>query len=402
MLCNLSPWARFFRAITRPAHAVLAERRPIVANTSEENMTLFPESADDLLICSPSGRILFQSSNLRARLQLDLVGRSLNDVLPDSQAAALIVAAHEGRPHGFQSQLCGQPVRCAMEPWDDKLMITVFPAEQTVGPTLSLRAAELLSREISSSLGTMFAALDALPPPQDAHGQLAWDAISQGLYRLTRLSRNLLDCARAENGQLELQIRAHDLADLCRRIQARLEPILAQLAIPLACEIPPGPLSCQYDEEKLERVLYNLFCNSIKYTRPGNAIRFSLAVKGENAVLQVSDRGAGIPQDMIPYMFCKHKNPAAASRPLVSGAGYGFALARAILSLHGGTCFATSQQGQGTIVKLTLPLRQPEGPQATLSSPQLDYASGFDHLLLELSPALPSHFFARGTKPAED
>ena len=118
--------------------------------------------------------------------------------------------------------------------------------------------------------------------------------------------------------------------------------------------------------------------------------------------MQVADHGAGIPQDMIPYMFCKHKNPAAASRPLVSGAGYGFALARAILSLHGGTCFATSQQGQGTIVKLTLPLRQPEGPQATLSSPQLDYASGFDHLLLELSPALPSHFFARGTKPAED
>ena len=57
---------------------------------------------------------------------------------------------------------------------------------------------------------------------------------------------------------------------------------------------------------------------------------------------------------------------------------------------------------EGTIVKLTLPLRQPEGPQATLSSPQLDYAIGFDHLLLELSPALPSHFFTRGTKPAED
>lgn len=365
-------------------------------HSTGDNMTIFPASDANLLVCSPSGRILFMTSDLRQQLEQDLVGRSLNDILPDSLAAELVTAAHAGRNHAFSCRLCGRQARCTMEPREGNMMITAFFVEGSGGPVMALHAAELLSREISNSLATMFAAYEALPPEQDDKGRYAKQVLNQGMHRLLRLSRNLVDCARAENGKLELHLRPQDLCDFCRAFCGRLAPVLAQQQIEFTCELPEGPLLCRFDSENLERVLYNLFSNSIKYTRPGNRIRFSLTTKGESAVMTLADRGAGIPNAVLPYVFAKHKEGPAAANLAVGGAGYGFSIARAVMALHSGTCVIASTEGQGTTVTLTLPLNLP-GPDLPLGSLAPDYASGFDHMLLELSTVLPATFYGKRT-----
>ena len=165
-------------------------------NTALGDMTWFPAADDYLMICSPSGRILFVTSSLRFQLEEDLLGRSLNDIFPDSLAAQIITLAHEGQSHSFHTKLQGKAVRCSMTPKEGNMLITVFFAQENHPPAMALSSAELLSREISSSLGTMFAAWDALPPAQDKKSQYAKSVLRQGMYRLMRMGCNLLDCAR--------------------------------------------------------------------------------------------------------------------------------------------------------------------------------------------------------------
>lgn len=356
------------------------------------NMTWFPAADDNLMVCSPSGRILFMTGSLRFQLDEDLVGRSLNDILPDSLAAQLIACAHGGQGHSFQATLRGRSVRCSMEPREGNLLITVFFTEGDQKPAMALSAAELLSREISGSLATMFVAWDSLPGDRDAKSQYAKSVIRQGMYRLMRLSRNMLDCARAENGRLELNLRQGELTSFCLGLCQRAAPFLEALEIPLSWDLPRSPLPCLFDQEKLERVLLNLLANSSKYTCPGNRVRLSLSVKGESAVIAVADQGPGIPPAMLPYVFTRRQEGAASAGMMVGGAGYGFALAKAVMSLHGGACVISSAEGQGATVTLTLPLGL-SGPALPLGAPAADYASGFDHLLLELSPVLPPEYY---------
>lgn len=357
-------------------------------------MTWFPAADDNLLVCSPSGRILFVTSSLRFQLEEDLVGRSLNDILPDSLAAQLIAAAHGGQGHSFQTQLRGRTARCSMEPREGNLLITVFFTEGDLKPAMALSAAELLSREISGSLATMFVAWESIPDDGDSKSRYAKNVLRQGMYRLMRLSRNVLDCARAENGRLELRLRQGDLAAFCRNLAQRTAPLLEEVDLPLSWELPEQPLFCLFDEEMLERVLLNLLTNCAKYTRPGNQARLTLSVKGESAIIAVADRGPGIPADLLPYVFSRRQEGPAGGGVMVGGAGYGFALAKAVMSLHGGACVISSAEGRGTIVTLTLPLGL-KSSVLPLSSPPLDYASGFDHLLLELSPVLPSSHYGK-------
>ena len=79
-------------------------------------MTWFPAADDNLMVCSPSGRILFMTGSLRFQLDEDLVGRSLNDILPDSLAAQLIACAHGGQGHSSKPRCGGDLSDAAWSP----------------------------------------------------------------------------------------------------------------------------------------------------------------------------------------------------------------------------------------------------------------------------------------------
>lgn len=358
-------------------------------------MTWFPAADDSLMVCSPAGRILFMTGKLRLQLNEDLIGRSLHDILPDSLTAQLIAAAHSGQGHSFQAQLGGRRAQCSMEPREGNMLLTVFFTEEEPKPAMTVSAAELLSREISGCLATMFVAWDSLPESQDTKTQYSKAVLRQGMHRLMRLSRNVLDCAKAENGLLELNPSQGDLAAFCLKLCRQTAPLLAELGLPLSWQLPQQPLCCLFDQEKIERVLLNLLTNCAKYTRPGNQVKLSLAVKGESAVIAVADQGPGIPSAMLPYIFTKRQETPSAAGMMVGGAGYGFALAKAVMALHGGACVISSAEDQGTTVTLTLPLRLAGSPCLPLNTISSDYASGFDHLLLELSPVLPAEHYGK-------
>ena len=151
----------------------------------------------------------------------------------------------------------------------------------------------------------------------------------------------------------------------------------------------------QADAERLKQVLDNLLSNAIKYTPERGQITLVLRVEGEQAVLQVSDTGRGIPKAALPQLFTKyHRVPGEATRGIL-GTGLGLLIVKEIVEAHGGSVQVASDgvPGSGSVFTIRIPLRyDPAAIQPT--------AEARDEVLRQMSRMIRSCASSFGRKPA--
>jgi two-component system sensor histidine kinase KdpD len=97
--------------------------------------------------------------------------------------------------------------------------------------------------------------------------------------------------------------------------------------------------------------------NAVKYSPQNSLIEVSAELEGQNACLEVADRGVGIPEDDLAKIFDKFYR---VQRPeSVSGTGLGLAISKGILEVHHGSIDAHARAGGGTLIHVDLPLYSP-------------------------------------------
>ncbi|HYU42253.1 MAG TPA: sensor histidine kinase, partial [Vicinamibacteria bacterium] len=107
------------------------------------------------------------------------------------------------------------------------------------------------------------------------------------------------------------------------------------------------------DRNRMRQVAANLLDNAIKYTPAGGGVEVQTALEGAEAVLTVTDTGAGIPADELPRIWERlYRGDASRSE---RGLGLGLSLVKAIVEAHGGRVEATSAPGQGSTFVVGLP-----------------------------------------------
>jgi CheY-like chemotaxis protein/anti-sigma regulatory factor (Ser/Thr protein kinase) len=105
-------------------------------------------------------------------------------------------------------------------------------------------------------------------------------------------------------------------------------------------------------------VLWNLLSNAIKFTPRGGRVCVRLGAAQQNAVIEVSDTGAGIRPDFLPYVFDRFRQAESTSTRSHGGLGLGLSIVRHLVELHGGTVEVESQgEGRGATFTVRLPLR---------------------------------------------
>src|SRR5438105_6585765 len=176
--------------------------------------------------------------------------------------------------------------------------------------------------------------------------------------RMTRMIDELLDVARLELGRpLELEYRRVDLVRLARQRIAEHQQQTQRHLIQQAGE--PYLLG-EWDGARLERVLDNLLSNAIKYSPEGGIIRVAVVhdedEDGAWAILSVRDEGVGIPLDDQARIFEQFERAQNVGR--IGGTGVGLAVARQIVSRHGGSVTVDSREGEGSTFTVRLPLAQ--------------------------------------------
>lgn len=185
------------------------------------------------------------------------------------------------------------------------------------------------------------------------------DLMDHETERVIRLVNDLLVLTRADAGALNLQLAPVDMEVLARSRCERLARVAAQRAVTLKvvsnCGTEIGlPCLVLVDADRIAQVLDNLLDNAIRYAPPGGEVLVTLERENGQVACRVSDSGAGIPANHLPFIFERFYRADPARGRSQGGSGLGLAIVRGLVTAHGGRVEASSIEGQGTTISFWL------------------------------------------------
>jgi two-component system, OmpR family, sensor histidine kinase KdpD len=157
---------------------------------------------------------------------------------------------------------------------------------------------------------------------------------------------------RFESGGVELRRDFYPLEEIVGTVLQRMEPQLQGRTVTtdLAENLP----MVFVDDVLIGQVLWNLLENAAKYTPPGSPLELAAFDEQEAAIIEVRDRGPGIPPGEEERIFEKFYRGKSVN---IRGAGLGLPICRAIVQAHKGTIQALARAGGGTTFRISLPIQ---------------------------------------------
>ncbi|HHY53109.1 MAG TPA: HAMP domain-containing histidine kinase [Clostridiales bacterium] len=222
------------------------------------------------------------------------------------------------------------------------------------------RMAETLANGIRQTVGDVFSTLDCVYQKAELMHttwmQESFNLVALQGYSVLRLASNLTEYSRYQSGLLDLSIEEIDLKAYLEQIQKAAEPISHALQIPLRFQLPDESLYVAADIARLEAAFFNILHNAFYFTKEGNEVEVALSLSsdGDRVLLRVSDKGLGIPAEVLPDVTRPYFSYQHACSGL--GAGLGLAIARLMANAHDGDLDIRSQPRKGTTVTLSLPV----------------------------------------------
>lgn len=212
-----------------------------------------------------------------------------------------------------------------------------------------------LAHELRTPLATMQARVEALEDGVLPATPDNLRVIGAEVERLGRLLGQLRSLAEVSNEGFNLERREVDLASIVRDAAAVEEPAFVDKGVTLA--VSAQAVAVAGDRDRLRQVVTNLLDNALKFTPPGGHAWVEVARDGAEAVLTVSDDGANIDPDDLPFIFERFYRGATGKG--APGVGLGLAIVRGLVRAHGGSVQAAPRQGGGATFTVRLPALPP-------------------------------------------
>lgn len=177
--------------------------------------------------------------------------------------------------------------------------------------------------------------------------------VQRNVLVLTQLVNEILDFRKVQNGKMELRLSDFNLTENMKQ-WIKLFNTSAQKKHIIISMDAPDTIMLRADQDKIERICYNLLSNALKYTSEGGEISLMAKEEGGRVMISVADNGCGISSDELPYIFDRFYQAKNAGR----GTGIGLAIVKAFTELHHGEVSATSIEGKGSTFTIHIPVRQ--------------------------------------------
>jgi signal transduction histidine kinase len=197
---------------------------------------------------------------------------------------------------------------------------------------------------------TAAASLALKAPRAPEEYRKALGVVKQAADSMNRLVRDLLLLAHSDADQLRLELQPLSVESLFECVAAAVPE-----EAPVRFERPDPALAVMGDVDSLFRLFTNLIENAIRHTPAAGEITVSACELGDEVMLTVTDTGDGIAAEHLPRLCERFYRVDAARGPEEGGAGLGLAICQSIAQAHGGRLEISSQVGQGTAVRVTLP-----------------------------------------------
>ncbi len=191
----------------------------------------------------------------------------------------------------------------------------------------------------------------------DAPGEGRNEILSSVTAQTVRLSCLLADLRKlAELETRPLERAPVDIAELLREVSSQAEdrPDAPRRRVALTLPQAPWPLPPVIgDRDLLFLAIHNLLDNALKFTTEGDTVELRAFEDGSTVIIEVADTGPGVPEQELAHVWEELYRGEAARA--VAGTGLGLALARAIVTRHGGDTGLRSRVGQGSVFTVRLP-----------------------------------------------
>jgi PAS domain S-box-containing protein len=212
-----------------------------------------------------------------------------------------------------------------------------------------------------------------------AQRRQAVEAIQRSATAQKQLIEDLLDMSRIINGKIALAPARIDLQAVVQAAVETIQPAARAKSIALACQLPGQAVPVDGDRQRLEQVLWNMLVNALKFTPEGGHVNVALRRDGDRAHITVCDSGEGIEQSFLPHLFEAFRQGDSTTTRRQGGLGLGLAIARTLVSMHGGSIGAHSDGlGCGARFDVHLPLSDvvPEDADAGSEVAREDVSGG--------------------------
>ena len=188
-----------------------------------------------------------------------------------------------------------------------------------------------------------------------AHGEILSEIVDESA-RMSRLVDDLLFLARSDASSVPLDLHQIPADRLIARVVGRAEILARERGAALIAKVDgDGPLRA--DAERIEQAVLILVDNAAKYGPPGGTVEIDARTTDGRLVVDIADRGRGIPDEQVSRIFERFYRLDGGGRDRTTGgAGLGLSIAAAIIEGHGGQISATRRDGGGTTMTMSLPL----------------------------------------------
>jgi PAS domain S-box-containing protein len=172
---------------------------------------------------------------------------------------------------------------------------------------------------------------------------------------MTGIVENLLELSRSQANRLNLHEQLEDVGFITRTVARKFSSRSAMHT--LKVNIPRGLPRVMVDPIRIDRILFNLVENAIKYSPKGGEVKISVRRKDDDLVVCVRDQGPGISADDQKKLFQSFEQLGINNRRAMQGVGLGLKVCRTLVEAHNGRIWVESQLGKGAAFCFTLPIR---------------------------------------------
>ncbi|MFT4679217.1 MAG: two-component system phosphate regulon sensor histidine kinase PhoR [Litorivivens sp.] len=218
-----------------------------------------------------------------------------------------------------------------------------------------------MTHEFKTPLATISLAADSIRHPE-VSGDMErvdyyLDIIHDENKRLSAHVENVLQIARMEKEELKLNIGSVDLNELVQRVAASMELQVREKSGSIKTALEASSISVDGDQSHLYNAILNLVDNAIKYCKQAPMVSLSTHREGNEVLLEVVDNGIGMSKEVQSRIFKTFYRAQQGNLHEVKGFGLGLSYVKTIVDKHSGAIEVESTLGQGTRIRITLPLK---------------------------------------------
>src|SRR3989304_7799067 len=225
---------------------------------------------------------------------------------------------------------------------------------------LKMDLVSALAHDIKNPLGIIMGYAETMSDQfsgrSEAKGNLEiLDRIQESAQRIVNLVTGFLEASKAEAGKISVEERPVEINALIREVAQQQMGDLRKKNISLDVELDENIPTIMGDKAQLDRVLWNLVGNAIKFPPGGGRITVSSRSDNGYVCVAVKDTGIGIPKDELPLLFAQFRRLKGSAK--IEGTGLGLFIVKTIIEAHKGTVQAESAGGQGSTFTVRVPIR---------------------------------------------